>query len=61
VGIQKGLFHLATDGAGHEEKVRVSRRSHEPDPVPFRSVIGSVHRVELELAGVAGTGIDVTD
>ena len=39
----------------------MARRSDEPEAEPLDIVEGVIERVDLELAGVAGAGVDLPD
>jgi hypothetical protein len=48
-------------GSGDQQHVGVARAGDELDAVAFEVVVGIVERVDLQLAAVAGAGIDLAD
>ena len=52
---------LRDTGPGHEQHVGVARAGDELDAEPLDVVVGIVERVDLELAAVARTGVDLAD
>ena len=57
----QGHLHVFRDGAGDQQQIGVPGARDEADAEPFEVVEGIVERVDLELAAVAGAGVDVTD
>src|SRR4029453_15975629 len=68
LGVWRGLPRLAErhrhvpgDGAGDEQQVRVARRGHEVDAEALAVVYGAGQPADLQLAAVAGAGVDLAD
>src|SRR5207302_2118896 len=57
----QGRLHVPGDRARDEQQIRVTRARHETDTQPFHVVEGVVEGLDLELAPVAGAGVDMTD
>ena len=57
----QGHLHVFRHGARDQQQVGVPGAGDEADAEPFEVVEGIVERVDLELAAVAGAGVDVTD
>jgi hypothetical protein len=53
--------HVLGNGPGHEQHVRVPGARDEPDAEALDVVVRVAERVDLELAGVAGAGVDLPD
>src|SRR5207245_4658063 len=60
-GALESLAHVERHRAGDEQQVRVAGRGDEADAEALDVVEGVVERVDLELAGVAGSRIDLAD
>ena len=61
VGALQRLAHVLGDRAGHQQHVGVARRGDEAQAEALEVVEGVVERVDLQLAAVAGAGIDLAD
>src|SRR6266566_6284266 len=61
VGALERLAHVERHRAGDEQRVRVAGRGDETDAEALDVVEGVVERVDLELARVAGSRIDLAD
>ena len=61
VGALQRLAHVLGDRAGHQQHVGMARRGDEAQAEALEIVEGVVERVDLELAAVAGAGIDLAD
>ena len=55
------LLHVHRDRASHQQEIRMSRTGNEADPRSLEVVVRVVQRVDLQLAPVAGTGVDVAN
>ena len=55
------LAHVLGDRAGHQQHVGMARRGDEAQAEALEIVEGVVERVDLELAAIAGAGIDLAD
>src|SRR5712672_1334215 len=54
-------FHIPRNGTGYEQHIGVARARDELDAETLEIVVGTVHRVDLELAAVARARIHVPD
>ena len=61
VGSFQSLAHVVGDRAGDEQDVRMARRRHEPQAETLNVVKWIVERMDLELAAIAGAGVDLAD
>jgi len=52
---------VARHRAGHQQQVGVAGTRDELDAEPLEVVVGIIERIDLELARIAGTGVDMTD
>ena len=59
--LRSGVAMFMVTGPGHQQRVGMPRRRHEPDAEPFRVVDRTERRRHLELAAVARAGVDVAD
>src|SRR5262249_40126369 len=55
------FVHVLCHRPGHKQHVSMAWRSHETQTEAFKIVKRVVKRVNLQLAAVAGTGIDFPD
>ena len=61
IGAFQRLAHVMRHRARHQEHVGVPGRGDETEAEPLEIVEGVAQRVELELAAVAGAGVDMPD
>ena len=61
VGALQRLAHVLGDWPGDQEHIGMARRGHELEPKTLEIVNGIVQRMDLELAAIARTGIDLAD
>ena len=61
VGASQRLGHVAGHRPGHQQRVGMPRRGHQPGPVPLGVVDRTERRPDLHLAAVARPGIHVAD
>src|SRR5690242_1630025 len=60
-GASKRGLHVARYGTGHEQQVGVAGTRDELDAELFGIDVGAVQGVDLQLAAVARSGVDVPD
>src|SRR5262249_18285787 len=60
-GALKRLAHVPGDRAGDHQNVGMPWRGNEAQPEALEIIEGVVERVNLQLAAVAGTSIDLAD
>src|SRR5216117_2082238 len=61
ISFPEGEFHVAGDGAGHEQHVGVTWRRHEVDAKALDVVNRTVQANDFYLAAVAGAGVHFAD
>ena len=61
VGAPHRNLHVLRDRSGDQQQIRVTRARHESDAELFDVVERIIERVNLQLAAVAGSGIDGPD
>ena len=59
IGAQQRLAHVFRHGTGYHKHIGMARRGDEAQPEAFDVIIGVVERVNLELASIAGAGVDL--
>jgi hypothetical protein len=61
VGALQGLMHVLGDGAGDHQHVSMARGGDTAQAEALQIVESIVEGVDLELAAVAGAGVDLAD
>jgi hypothetical protein len=61
IGALEGLAHVLGHRSGHEQHVGMARRGDEADAETLEVVERVAQRMDLELAAVAGAGVDLAD
>ena len=61
IGALQRLAHVLRHRSGHQQHIGMARRGDEAEAKALDIVIGVVERVDLELAAVAGAGVDLAD
>jgi len=61
IGFAQSELHVASDGSGDQQHVRVARRSDKVDAEPFDVIDGTIQPHDFDLAAIARTGIDFAD
>ena len=59
IGAPQGLAHVLGDGSGHHQHIGMARRGHEAQAEPLDVIIRVVEGMNLELAAIAGAGIEL--
>ena len=57
IGLVQSELHVASDGSGDQQHVRVARGSDKVDAEPFDVIDRAVEAIDLDLAAVARSGI----
>ncbi len=61
VGALERFTHVGRHGAGHQQHIGVARRGDEAKSEALEIVEHVIERMDLELAAVAGTGVDLAN
>src|SRR3954453_10241439 len=60
IGALECFAHIPGHGAGHHQHIGMTWRSDEAKAEALDVVIGVIERVDLKLASIAGSGVDLT-